>query len=39
MSEALKKIIADAREAFRADPEQAKATFQSISALQYGLRS
>ena len=39
MSEALKTIITETQEAFRADPEKAKATFQSISALQDGLRS
>ncbi len=39
MSEALRNLIVQTQEAFRADPKEAQATFESISALGEGLRS
>ena len=39
MSETLREVIAKTQEAFRADPEAARATFESVSLLTTGLRS
>ena len=39
MSENLRELIAETQESFRAEPETAKATFESVSLLTDGLRS
>ena len=39
MSDALRELIAETQAKFKADPKEAQATFQSVSALQEGLRS